>query len=56
MNFFQQSVFAIEDFINHRKRLNEFRTDKYYLMRTLGINQGPENCVLSSCEHPYKHF
>lgn len=56
MSFFQESVFAIEEFINHRKRLNEFKTDKYYLFRTISKNESAENCVLSGCEHPFKHF
>ena len=56
MNYFQQSIFAIEEFINHRKRLNEFKTDKYYLMKSLSVGESPEACILSSCEHPYRHF
>jgi len=56
MTFFQEAVYAIEEFINVRKRMNEFKTDKYYLVRTLGRGETEENCVLSSCEHPFKHF
>ena len=29
MTYFQEAVFAIEEFINVRKRMNEFKTDKY---------------------------
>ena len=56
MTYFQEAVFAIEEFINVRKRMNEFKTDKYYLVRTLGRGEPGENCILSSCEHPFKHF
>ena len=56
MTFFQEAVFAIEEFINVRKRMNEFKTDKYFLVRTLGRGEPVENCVLSSFEHPFSHF
>ena len=57
MTFFQESVYAIEEFVNHRKRLNEFKTDKYYLIKTMSKGeQSIDNSILSSCEHPYRHF
>jgi hypothetical protein len=39
MTYFQQAIFAIEEFVNHRKRLNEFKQDKYFLVRTLGRDE-----------------
>ena len=47
MTYFQEAVFAIEEFINVRKRMSEFKTDKYYLVRTLGRGEPGENCILS---------
>lgn len=34
MTFFEQSVYAIEEFVAMRKKLNLFRQDKYFLALT----------------------
>ena len=72
MTYFQQSVYVIEEFISFRKRMSEFKTDKYYLFKSIsktGMIQtnteqlfpsleklGFEDFMLSSCEHSFKHF
>jgi len=42
MNFFEQSIYAIEEFIGVRKKLNLFKSDKYFLVLTAA---SPENNV-----------
>jgi len=66
MSYFEQSVYAIEEFIVMRKKLNLFRQDKYFLALTAGSSEsnfnGPSSStkgglqVLSSWEHPFKHL
>lgn len=38
MTYFQQAIFAIESFVAERKRMNEFKYDKYLLFKTPDIN------------------
>ncbi|CDW91762.1 UNKNOWN [Stylonychia lemnae] len=77
LTFYQASVFAIEQFKDHRRQSGEYKFDKYYLFKTPDIiqqnhhlqmqqslgnsaNSPPlqplDNFILSSCEHPIKHF
>ena len=68
MSYFEQSVYAIEEFIVMRKKLNLFRQDKYFLALTAGSADSNFNGpsapgsnknglqVLSSWEHPFKHL
>jgi hypothetical protein len=37
MNYFEQSIYAIEEFVQVRKRINEFKNDKYFLFKTSDI-------------------
>jgi hypothetical protein len=64
MSYFEQSVYAIEEFILIRRKIGKFHDDKYFLALTAA---SPEHNikteahqlntqVLSSWEHPFKHF
>ena len=35
MTYFQQCAYVIEEFISYRKRMNEFKTDKYFLFKAI---------------------
>jgi hypothetical protein len=70
MSLFEQSVYAIEEFVLKRKQIGAFKSDKYFLALTAAsaednysVMELDENAesesgikVLSSWEHPYKHF
>jgi len=64
MSFFEQSVYAIEEFVLLRRKIGKFSEDKYFLALTAAspdhnFKTEPHQLntqILSSWEHPFKHF
>ena len=51
MTFFEQSVYAIEEFVAMRKKLNLFRQDKYFLALTSSSSEANfQNATQSAME------
>ena len=49
MSFFEQSVYAIEEFINTRRKIGLFNSDKYFLAMTAASPDHNFKCDPQMC-------